>query len=76
MEKYKKKATPLQNGWRYFAINLDLIDHADVRSKMDILVDLTGLTKKRLLKEMIEDRLDKETIGGKHEKGINSINSI
>ena len=41
---------------------------------------MTGKTKARLLKEMVNERMDQELIkmNGEieHEKGINSINSI
>lgn len=68
MKKYRKKATPEQNGWKYFAINLDLIDHKIVRKQMDLLCEYTGKTKKQLFKEMLDERINKEINGGFYEK--------
>ena len=63
MKKYRKKATPEQNGWKYFAINLDLVDHKIVRKQMDLLCECTGKTKKQLFIEMLDERINKEIKG-------------
>jgi len=73
----EKKATPLENGWKYFAINLDIIEHELVKKKMDILQEITGKTKKQLFIEMIADRIDKEVenadFNGLREMQFNNI---
>tara|TARA_R110002124_G_C8645578_1_gene488719 strand:- start:30 stop:260 length:231 start_codon:yes stop_codon:yes gene_type:complete len=68
MKKNRKKATPQENGWKYFSINLDLIEHKIVRKQMDLLSKYTGKTKKKLFKEMLDERINKEINGGFYEK--------
>jgi|TARA_R110000782_G_scaffold131137_1_gene222928 predicted DNA-binding protein len=68
MKKHRKKATPQENGWKYFSINLDLIEHKIVRKQMDLLSEYTGKTKKKLFKEMLDERINKEINGGFYEK--------
>ena len=49
---------PAENGWKYFAINVSFEDHAELRKKTDALKEMTGKTKARLLKEMVNERMD------------------
>tara|TARA_R100001015_G_C4586580_1_gene142465 strand:+ start:816 stop:1061 length:246 start_codon:yes stop_codon:yes gene_type:complete len=67
---------PAENGWKYFAINVNFEDHAELRKKTDALKEMTGKTKARLLKEMVNERMDQELIkmNGKVEKQMVILN--
>ena len=51
---------PIDNGWKYFAINVTIKEHAELRQKTDALKEMTGKNKNRLLIEMVNATMDQE----------------
>ena len=45
----EKKATPLENGWKYFAINLDIIEHELVKKKNGYIARNNWKNKKTII---------------------------
>jgi len=53
---------PIDNGWKYFAINVTIKEHAELKEKTDALKEMTGKNKNRLLIEMVNATMDQELI--------------
>ena len=51
---------PIDIGWNYFAINVAIKEHAELKEKTDALIEMTGKNKNRLLIEMVNATMDQE----------------
>ena len=49
---------PKENGWKYFAINLNDKDHAVLTEQLENICLATGLTKRRVIQILIKDKYE------------------
>ena len=47
-----------KDGWKYFAINLNDKDHADLTEQLENICLATGLTKRRVIQILIKDKYE------------------
>ena len=47
-----------KDGWKYFAINLNDKDHADLTEQLENICLVTGLTKRRVIQILIKDKYE------------------
>jgi hypothetical protein len=52
------KKSPKENGWKYFAINVSDKEHAELTYWLEHICLATGLTKKRVIQILVQDKYD------------------
>jgi hypothetical protein len=52
------KGNPKENGWKYFSINVTPKEHAQLTEWLDYICLNTGLTKKKVIHILVQDKYD------------------
>tara|TARA_R100001230_G_C5490116_1_gene38003 strand:- start:82 stop:342 length:261 start_codon:yes stop_codon:yes gene_type:complete len=52
------KNNPKENGWKYFSINVTPKEHAQLTDWLDYICLNTGLTKKKVIHILVQDKYD------------------
>ena len=47
-----------KDGWKYFAINVNPEEHAELTDWLDYICLSTGLTKKKVIHILVQDKYD------------------
>lgn len=50
--------SPKENGWKYFAINVSDEEHVELTDWLEYICLATGLTKKRVIQILVQDKYD------------------